>query len=246
MASTIHARHRRGIVLAPALLVSLLAGSGCGTDIFDTEVALMPGTFALDFGSESGTIPTVACDPQAPAICGQTEAIQLADGSGAATIAFACDPATARCFAQSDAHASYTVAVLQDETFQQKVERRATFLVRKLDFVLTLPVNTTTFAVPAIDVYLGPPGALLPSDAGVLAVGSVASVPAATPIGPADARHLMLADGTPARDFAESNIKNETPFLVIVATSPRLDSGAAIPAGLLTVNIQPVLTLGLR
>ena len=44
-----------GLALAAAL------GGGCSADVFDVDVALMARTFVADFGSQAGTIPTVAC-----------------------------------------------------------------------------------------------------------------------------------------------------------------------------------------
>jgi hypothetical protein len=238
--TTGHVRNAGG-----AILVTVLA-FGCSSDIFDVSVALTPEIFSADFGSASGMIPTVPCDSQNPAICGGDQLLELADGSGQATIKLGCDAGTARCFAQANARGTYTVDVLQDDSFTSKVERHAVTLVRMVDLTITIPANTMTFDIPEIDLFVGPPGTQQPSDPGVFPVDNVRSIAAGTIIAAADARHLVVADGSPARGLIEDSIRSKTPFVFVVTLAPRLESGAVLPAGKLEVDIQPLLSLGLR
>ena len=218
---------------------------GCSEDVFDVDVALADD-FAVDFGSASGTIPTVTCDAQNPAICGEGVVVEFMGAPGQATITPGCDGATARCFAQADARVTYTVDVLQDESFTSKVGRQAVKLVRRVDVAITIPTNTMTFEIPEIDIFVGPPGTQQPSDPGVFPVDVVRSIAAGTTIAAAEARHLVVADGSPARNLIESSITSKTPFVFLLTLAPRLESGAALPAGMLAVELQTLLGLGLR
>ena len=239
-------RQSRSASLPITILASVFATLGCSPDIFDVSVALAPEMFPVDFGATTGTIPTVACDPQSPAPCGGDLSVDFTDGNGQATVKPGCDAATARCFAQADARYTYAVNVLQDDNFTSAVGRHTVSLVRMVDIAITIPANTMTFDIPEIDLYVGPPGSLQPSDPGVVSVDSVRSISAGTTIAAPGARHLVVADGSPARDLIEGSIKNKTPFVFVLTLAPRLESGAVLPAGALEVDIQPLVGLGLR
>jgi hypothetical protein len=235
---------------APALAI-VLAGAvgglaGCSPDIFDVSVQLGAEAFHLDFGSATGNIPTVACNAADTQVCGTGQVITLADGAGETELAVGCDGGSARCFVQADTRVFYVVDVLQDDDFTSKVGRRAVSLVRMLDVAYAVPVNTATFAIPQIDVYVGPGQARASGDPGVVLVDSVASVAAAQVITRDSPGHLTIADGSPARTLIENSVKRKTPFVFIVQVSPRLESGSPLPAGRMDFSLQPLLALGLR
>src|SRR6266508_2274683 len=123
----------------------------------------------------------------------------------AAALVAGCDAASLRCFAQAHARLSYELDVLKDDAFVTKVERHAISVVRTIDLSYTVPVNTLTFDVPAIDVYVGPPGVTTESDAGVTLVDRVSSVAAGVTFTD-EPRHLALTDASPARTFLEQTI----------------------------------------
>jgi hypothetical protein len=228
---------------------TFLTIAGCSSDIFDINVALTPEKFPLDFGSGSGTIPSLACDLLQPAMCGGNQVIALMTGTSEADVQVAlsmgCDAATMRCYAEANAHANYTVDVLRDESFTSKVGRQAISVVRMLDIAYTIPTNTATFDIPRIDVSVGPPGTTAAADPGAFPVDSIPPLPAGTVVAGA-ARHFTLADNSPARDLIERNIKNKTPFVFVLTLAPRLESGAPMPAGKVEIAIQPLLGLGVR
>jgi hypothetical protein len=202
--------------------------------------------FTVDFGSATATIPSATCDPQNPTICGGSQIVEYTGGSGEATIDLACDAGTALCFAQVDARGMYTVDVLQDAGFTSAVGRKAVSVVRTVDVAVTIPVNTMSFDIPEIDLFVGPPGTAQPTDPGVVPVDNLQPIAAGTTIATGDARHLMVADGSQAHDLIASSIEAKTPFVFLLTMAPRLESGAALPAGTLEVVAEPLVGLGLR
>ena len=79
-------RMTRGVRAATVLtLVAALIG-GCAADVFDVDVALTARTFVADFGSQTGTIPTVSCTNEvAQQVCGGSASVGVG-GAGAAAM----------------------------------------------------------------------------------------------------------------------------------------------------------------
>src|SRR5436305_14198032 len=116
----------RGTTPMRALAGLCLAASlGCG--LFDFDVDLAQQTFTLDFGQQTGTMPTVACDASAGA-CDTAASFTLDTSAMAGTpsevgVTLACDGSTSQCYAQVSARALTTVGVIQDGSFTSKIER---------------------------------------------------------------------------------------------------------------------------
>jgi hypothetical protein len=235
-------RVMRLVALAPVVVIL----AACSSDVFDVDVALSSHPFNADFSPSNGTIPTITCDPTMPGLCGlgQVLAVTTSDGSPAdVNVDVGCDSGTNRCFAEAHARLVYELDVLQDDAFVTKVERRAISFVRMLDIAYTMPTNTLTFAVPRVDVYVGPMGARTESDAGVSIVDSITSIGAGTTFVD-EPRHLMLADGSPARTLIEQNVQSKTPFVFMLVTAPRLEAGAPAPGGAFEIDLVPTVRLG--
>jgi hypothetical protein len=227
-------------------IASLLIAAGCTDDIWDVEVNLKTETYRADFGSATGTIPIVTCDPADPGVCSDGSVVTVntaATGMPAdVQVSPGCDATTDRCFVQATARVAYPVDVLQDDAFTSAVASRTVTFVRVADFVYTVPANSLTFDVPQIDIYVGPAGSTQETDPGVVAVGSTRALPAGTTLTDG---HITVDDGSPARATIEDNIRNQLPLVFLVVLSPRLAAGSAIPAGALEVDVSPQLLIGL-
>jgi hypothetical protein len=240
-------RVKHGSKMASVLAItSLLAAAGCSSDIFDVEVALATEAYRADFGTATGTIPVVACDPASSDLCSDasvvgvnTSAIGMPVG---VEISPGCDDTTARCFVQANARIAYPVDVLQDDAFLRAVASRTVTFVRVADVAYAVPANSLTFDVPQVDIYVGPAGTTQETDPGVVAVGSTPALPAGATLTDG---HITVDDASPARSTIEDNIRNQRPLVFLMVFSPRLDSGAAIPAGALQVDVSPRLLIGL-
>jgi len=228
-------------------LAALMAGAITGCDVFDFDVNLAQQSFKLDFGQQTGTMPTVACDSSAGA-CNVAPSISLDTSSTSGTpsqvgVTLGCDDASRQCFAQVTARASTTVGVIQDDSLSSKIERHSLGFVKVADVAYTIPTNSLTFDIPQIDVYAGPAGSTSETDAGVALLGSTQPIVAGTPV--TEAQHLIITEGNPARPVIEHAIEHKQDFVFIVVASPRLDAGNPIPAGTVEVDVFPKLTVGL-
>ena len=220
--------------------------SGCGSDLFSVDVDLQQQVYQADFGTAQGTIPVVACDVATPEICGAGVTPAPVESNGVrADVQLGCDGTARQCFAQAHLVGANTVDVLQDDAFVTKVERRSVVVVRKADLAYQVPVNTLTFDIPEIQIFVGPGGSTSETDAGVVPVGTTARLAAGTTLDAASAGHVVVPDGSAAHDFIERSILAKQTMVFLLVANPRLAAGAALPAGALQVVMVPRLTLGL-
>jgi hypothetical protein len=233
-----------------AFAALLIAGAvGCSTDVFDVDVDLAAQSFALDFGQQSGTIPTASCDATVvQEVCGNAPAVAVDTSSTTGVpsdveVQLGCDAGNGLCYAQANAHAAQAVDVLQDDSFSSRIERHTLSFVQLADVAYTIPVNTLTFDIPQIDIYAGPAGALRETDPGVAFVGSTQPITAGTVV--TAPLHVIIDKDTPARPVIEHAVENKQEFVFIVVANPRLAAGAPIPAGAVQIDVSPKLVVGL-
>lgn len=238
--------NRWGVSASAVAMVACSLWAGCSKDIFDVTVELGSEAYTADFGQQSGTVPTVTCDPASPTLCtgGQTVDTTAAATAGPATVGVTpgCDAATDLCFVQVNARVVYPVNVLQDDNFVTKVAQRSISLVRLADLAYTVPANTLTFEAPTVDIYVGPAGTTLETDPDVVHVGSTVPVPAGTTV--TTQMHVTIGDGSPARALIEQSIKAEQTFVFVLTLAPRIEAGAPIPGGAIEVDLFPQVALG--
>lgn len=226
-------------------MAAVLGALACSTDVFDVSVPLATHSYQMDFGSATGTIPTVTCAAGTPSVCDaqQRDTVVATPGPTNVSVSIGCDASTQRCFAEATARLTYTLDVLQDDDFVTSVERHSAWVVHSVDLAYTVPTNTLTFEVPKIDVYVGPPGSTTETDAGVVFVDSTIPLPAGMTFVD-EPRHLNVAEGSAARDFIVSSVEGKQPIVFVVVLTPRIEAGAAVPAGAVELDVAPTLGLG--
>jgi hypothetical protein len=234
----------RALGLAATAAV-LLGASACNTDVFDVTVHLATQTYQMDFGTATGTIPTVACGAGMTSVCGAEPraAVTATQGPSNVSVDIGCDSTTDRCFAEATARLTFQVDVLQDNDFVTKVERHSAWVVKSVSLAYTVPSNTLTFEVPKIDVYVGPPGTTTETDSGVAFIDSTMPVPAGmTFVDPPG--QLTVAEGSDARNLIVSSVEAKQTLVFVVVAKPRIEAGAPVPAGSLELDVSPSLGLG--
>jgi hypothetical protein len=231
--------------IAAALSAMVIAAAGCDSDLFTVDVNLQKQVYSADFGEAQGTIPTVTCDPAGTDVCGAAiGSTEITSGSASAEVHTGCDAVAMSCFAQARVLGSTSVNVLQDDNFITKVERRGVAIVRDGDVVITVPVNTLTFSVPAIQIFVGPPGATRETDDGVVSVGVTEPLTPGQTVTDSDARHLVVQDGSPAHTFISASVQQKQTMVFLMVMTPQINAGAPLPAGAIEVDMSPKLKLG--
>lgn len=229
------------LLRANLLLLACVVGTGaCSSDIFDVDVAFTAQSYAFDFGAQTGQVPVVACSAEDDPCSG----VVTATGDDAIrALHVGCSPLEGQCYVQADAELAFTLSILEQTDFRTKVERRSIEVVRSVDLAYAIPVNTLSFDIPQIDIFVGPEGTRRFDDPDVVFVDSIKSVPAGA-VTALPTHHLIVADHSAARTLLQDTIVRQEPFVFVLATSPRLTSGQPIPAGQLTVELHPLVRLG--
>jgi len=226
-----------------ATVLGLLVG---GCDMLDFDVNLSPQTFKLDFGQQTGMMPTVACSGAADP-CGSVPALAFdtsgqSGGPSSVDVALACDANAGTCYAQASARASQTMGVLQGDGTWSAIERHSLGLVKSADIAYTIPANTLNFDIPHVDIYAGPAGSTRETDPGVASLGSTGAIKAG--VTSTETSHVAVGDGNPGRSVIEDAISNKRDFVFIAVASPRLDAGSPVPAGAVQIDVKPKLVVG--
>jgi hypothetical protein len=215
--------------------------------MFDFDVGLGKTSLRHDFGPSSGQVPTVACGgADTGGACPSTPLTW-----GGQTLRFGCNTATSACFAVADVQITYPIAIQQASL--SSIDREALHLVRTIDIAYTVPVNTLSFDVPHVDLFVNaaaaaanPSSPAPAADAG--ADGNVALAQGLDPMaaGQTDvtARHLRIATDDPAHGVIQQSILDGKTFSIVLAMTPRFDAGAPMPGGIIEVDIDTTVTVG--
>jgi hypothetical protein len=232
--------------LRVGVLAALICVAGA-CDAFDQTIQLSQQTFTLDFGQQSGTMPSVAC-ADAPAACTAetTVGIDTSSMTGVPSnveVAVGCDGGSGLCYAQATTRAAQTLGVLQGDDLGDKIGRKGLSFVERVNIAYTIPSNTLTFDIPQIDIYAGPAGSTRETDPGVATVGSTPPITAGTTT--SEPQVVTINDDTPARPVIENAIEDKQNFVFILVATPRMTAGSTIPAGTVQVDVFPSVTVGL-
>lgn len=234
-----------GMGVRGALAAGLVAATalGCGlisSNIFDITIGLSSQTYGHDFGSTSGKAPTISC-PVTPDPCGSLTT-QIPGASNGR-----CDSSQSPsvCAADVSVVLPSTVNLSMDSSFASSVGSKAVRFVHTIDLAYGVNMNTTTFDIPALQLYIGPSGAKQPTDQGVVSLGTLQAIKAGTLI-PEGSQHVTILEGTAAHDKFAYYVQNPmVPFVLMVATTKTVRGGDPIPAGKIQVVIKPSITVGL-
>src|SRR5450432_4133621 len=254
---TARCRATHGVSFSPLLTLfalAAIASPACGDLSLEqardlgtsSDVALSPPMFWADFGAPVGALPVGACEVARAEACGAGQALDTTNAFFGidASVDVGCDGATARCFAQTFARVGYELDVRKDDGFMAVAPHDGSASVRVLDLSYVVPANTLTFDVPRVDVYVGPAGTRREIDAGVERAGTLTDLRAGEAF--AVERHLDLSEGSAARALVERSLAAFEPFVFLLVMAPRLEAGAAIPAGLLEIDLLQTVRRGGR
>ena len=226
---------------AAALTIGGALG-GCGlisSNIFDITIGLSAQTYAHDFGAAtSNKVPKIAC-PASPDPCSALNN-QVSGASNGR-----CDDAQKSCVADVSVVLPSTVNLSMDSSFASSVGSKAVRFVHTIDLAYGVNMNSTTFDIPPLQLYIGPSGAKQPTDQGVVALGTLQAIPRGTLI-PAGSQHVTILEGTAAHDKFAYYVQNPmVPFVLMVATKTTVRGDDPIPAGKIQLVIKPSITVGL-
>lgn len=224
-------------------LSAAFAGIGlcsCGlidANIFDTTIRLSPQSYKQSFGSAGGMLAAVTgCTNDA--MC--TPLSSWIQGGSAR-----CDvnAAPTECVIEAPFNLAYPLTLSEDGAFQSGVGQKAVQAVRtiKLDYQVD---NRATFALPELEVYVGPAGVMSKNDTSIALIGRVPATPAAK----SQTGALEVKDGTDARSKLIYAVqKPKTPLTFLVSGTLQLRSGKPqpAPAGEVEVKVTPSLVVGL-
>ena len=229
-------------ILAAALVGGVAAGCGLiSSNIFDITIGLSSQTYGHDFGNNSGNAPSITC-PVTPDPC-PTLASQIPGGSNGR-----CDTGTAPsvCAADVTVVLPSTINLSMDASFASSIGSKAVRFVHTIDLAYSVSQNTTTFDIPAMQLYIGPSGATKPTDQGVVALGMFQPLARMTTIPVSGAQHIIINEGTPAHEKFSYYVQNPmVPFVLMVVATKKVRGGEPIPGGKIQLVIKPSITVGL-
>jgi hypothetical protein len=238
----------RGFLVATAALAAgcgIVDSSGVHYDYyFDAQ------EFKRDIGSQMGTLPNVACKGVTPDPCAAAQS-QLPMGM------VSCDTSADRCTASYEVRLPEMINLSQAMTpLPSEVVMFAISRVDIKNIAYWAMQNTLTVDSPKIDLYVASASAKDEHDPSAHLLGSVMPLKAgttnctdATDSDPkiATASHNMKACDVALTTDGQAALGNfakdyKTPFQIIVHTVLTATGGQPIPAGLIDLWVDPVVT----
>jgi hypothetical protein len=222
--------------------VAVVAGRqvACG-DVAEDSVALDTMTLQGDFGAATGTLPAMSCTAADASACADLPA-----PAGVSGWQVGCDVAAGKCFGQADMRLQQSVVMTSSTSLDTSLRKQAVRYLRSVDIAYTIPTNTLTFALARIQVFV-----VVPSTAsdGQTAASSDVLVGEIDPVAAGEvvttSRHLVIAEGSPARDAIAGQVGDGHDLALAFVVSPRVMAGAPMPAGSFLVSYQPTLKIAI-
>ncbi len=228
-------------------LVAALAGRlvACG-DVAEDSVALDSMSLQGDFGAATGTLPALSCTADDASACTGVPA-----PAGVSGWQVGCDGAAGKCFGQADMRLQQLVVTTSATSLDTALRKQAVRYLRSVDIAYTIPTNTLTFALARIQIFVVVPAPAADVVAGTgetaasndVLVGEIAPLAAGEVV--TTSRHLVIAEGSPARDAIAGQVGAGRDFGLAFVVSPRVMAGAPMPAGSFLVSYQPTLKIAI-
>lgn len=220
-----------------ALLMSLVAASGCGlidSDITDFDLTLPEKQFSIDTANweidedQATAVLNTDCSG-APNVCGQAaQAACEMDCSGA------CSASSSRCEITLAVGLYKEVNLLTDRPELKSINDQPVISVTVDSVKYQVTSNTLTVDTPELQIYIAPMSVMEPGDPEAKLIGTVPPIAAGETVAAADIE--FTAAGKAELVKIMSSFK--TPFNVIVGSQLLVQSGQAIPTGKLDAVIQ--------
>jgi hypothetical protein len=233
---------RIGRLVAASLLLAA-AGGGCG--LLETTISLAVQTVSKDFGTSTATVPAVACTSATDPCAAAASQVAGPIAASGATVAGICDTAAMKCTAQVSATLSYPVNLSADQQYTSGVGGKAVNLVKSITLKYGVPVNSLTFNIPQLDLYIAPSGVTSITDPSALRIDKIPPIAKMTTSADGSGS-IVVNTSTPAGQKFVYYVQHPSePFVLLANTQPVLRAGDPMPAGKITVHIQPQSTVGL-
>jgi hypothetical protein len=237
-----------------AFLVAAALSAGC--NVVDTsgvhyDYYFDPQEFKQDLGNTMGTLPTAACKGVTPDPCAAAQSMVPAGTM------VTCDTSANRCTASYELRLPQMINLSQAQTpLPSAVVEFAISRVDIKSIAYWAMQNTLTVDTPKIDLYVASASAKDEHDPSAVLLGTVAPLPAKSTScadgTDTDSKIATASKGTKACDVqlttdgqtALGNFaKNyKTPFQIIVHSILTATGGQPIPAGLIDLWVDPVVT----
>jgi hypothetical protein len=227
--------------LAATLLVGA-AGLGCG--LLDIPIKLKTQEYQQNFGTATGTVPTVTCTAATDPCTSAATQVQGAVASGT-TVTGSCDTAAMKCMAQLNATVSYPVSLQNDQSFATSVAGKAVSVVHSIALQYGVAKNTLTFNLPEFDLYIAPMGVTRVDDPSAVYIDKVPSIQKGQTSAD-DAASITVDTSSKAGVQFVYYVQNPSKQFVLLANAkPVVKAGDPMPAGEIWLHITPVITVGL-
>ncbi len=218
-------------------LAATIALSGCG--LIDSSVT----NFDLTLPDKAFSVDASGWQVSQ----GEADAFLMTDCSGAPSVCMtaatmacpmnctgACSATTNTCELGLDVGLYKTIDLLTDKPELAQINDKAVIevVIDSVNYAVT--ANTLTVETPEMKVYVAPMSIMDPDDPMAKQVGTIAPVPAGTPV--ATREMTFTADGRANLVATMSTYKN--PFNIIVGSKIVMSSGDMVPSGKLDAIVQ--------
>lgn len=235
---------RPSVRIAQALVAgSLLAAASGGCGLFDQTITLQAQEFKQNFGTSSGTVPSVSCT-MATDPCAQVANMVSGSVMGA-TAKGVCDTSTQKCTAEVSATFNYPITLSKEQNFATMVAGKAVSVVHSITLKYGVSKNTTTFAIPETSLYIAPMGVTSATDSRAVYIDKIPSIAKGMTIADGGGS-ISLPEGSAARaEFVKYIQSPTTPFVLLGVAKPIVKAGDAMPAGEIWLRVIPEFVVGL-